>query len=133
MLLKRMVSVLFIFPKDVKNRKSWVNAVNRTDWSPHRHMKYSVIVLCSAHLLMDGSVSHDPVFSYNEKYRTNWTCRWLICPLLCQNAINTRWHSTIGHESGMIVVCLRFFFIPRLTTRKFDIPPFWFLELSVEG
>jgi hypothetical protein len=24
------------------------------------------------------------------------------------------------------------FFIPRLTTPKFDIPPLWFLELSVE-
>jgi hypothetical protein len=56
-LLKRMVSVFFIFPKDVKKRKSWVNAVNRTDWSLHRHMKYSVILLCSAHLLMDGTVS----------------------------------------------------------------------------
>ena len=41
-LLKRTVSFLFIFPKDsvftskdVKKRKSWVNAVNtdnRTDW-----------------------------------------------------------------------------------------------------
>ena len=36
-LLKRTVSFFFIFPKgkDVKKRKSWVNAVNRTDWSPH--------------------------------------------------------------------------------------------------
>jgi hypothetical protein len=25
------------------------------------------------------------------------------------------------------------FFIPRLTTRKFDIPPLWFLELSSRG
>jgi hypothetical protein len=26
---------------------------------------------------VDGwhSVSHDPVFSYNEKYKTDWTCR----------------------------------------------------------
>jgi hypothetical protein len=51
------ISFFFIFPKDVKKRKSWVNAVNRTNWSPHRHIKYSVIVLCSAHLLMDGTVS----------------------------------------------------------------------------
>jgi hypothetical protein len=27
--------IFFFFPKDVKKRKSWVNAVNRTDWSPH--------------------------------------------------------------------------------------------------
>ena len=32
------ISFFFIFPKDVKKRKSWVNAVNRTDWSaPQAH------------------------------------------------------------------------------------------------
>ena len=27
--------IFFIFPKDVKKRNSLINAVNRTDWSPH--------------------------------------------------------------------------------------------------
>jgi len=99
----------------------------------------SIMFPCSAHLLMD-----DPVFSYNEKYRTDWICRWLICPLLCQHVINqSSWNirdkdlaeknccghiasyictcRAVGHESGMIVF-VTIFFIPRLTTRKFDIP-----------
>ena len=124
-LLKRTVSFFFIFPKDVKKRKSWVNAVNRTDWSPHEI--FSNFIMFGA--FVDGwhshSVSDDPVFSYNEKYRTDWICRWLICPLLCQHAINLEklqvflkyswqrswrkkllWtHSAIagiGHESGLL-------------------------------
>jgi hypothetical protein len=72
-LLKRTVSVFFIFPKGVKKRTSWVNAVNRTDWSPHEI--FSNFIMFGA--FVDGwhSVSDDPVFSYNEKYRTDWICR----------------------------------------------------------
>ena len=69
----------------------YVSTLNKTLFITEQtghHMKYSVILLCSAHLLMDGSVSDDPVFSHNEKYITDWICRWLICPLLCQLAIN---------------------------------------------
>jgi hypothetical protein len=72
-LLKRTVSGFFIFPKDVKKRKSWVNAVNRTDWSPHEI--FSNFIMFGA--FVDGwhSVSDDPVFSHNEKYITDWICR----------------------------------------------------------
>jgi hypothetical protein len=70
-LLKRTVSVFFIFPKDVKkrSRKSWVNAVNRKDWSPHKI--FSNFIMFGA--FVDGwySVSDDPVFSHNEKYITD--------------------------------------------------------------
>ena len=65
--------IFFIFPKDVKKRKSWVNAVNRTDWSPHEI--FSNFIVFGA--FVDGwhSVSDDPVFSHNEKYITDWICR----------------------------------------------------------
>jgi hypothetical protein len=80
------ISFFFIFPKDVKKRTSWVNAVNRTDWSPHEI--FSNFIMFGA--FVDGwhSVSDDPVFSRNEKYITDWIYRRLICPLLCQLAIN---------------------------------------------
>jgi hypothetical protein len=56
------ISFFFIFPKDVKKRKYWVNAVNRTDWSPHEI--FSNFIMFGA--FVDGwhSVSDDPVFWY---------------------------------------------------------------------
>jgi hypothetical protein len=67
------IRIFFILPKDVKKRKSWINAVNRTDWSPHEI--FSNFAMFGA--FVDGwhSVSDDPVFSRNEKYITNWICR----------------------------------------------------------
>ena len=54
----------------MKKRKSWVNAVNRTDWSPQEI--FSNFIMFGA--FVDGwhSVSDDPVFSHNEKYITDW-------------------------------------------------------------
>jgi hypothetical protein len=54
-------------------------SIKETDWSPHEI--FSNFIMFGA--FVDGwhSVSDDPVFSYNEKYRTDWICRWLICPL----------------------------------------------------
>ena len=43
------------WPKDVKKRKSWVNAVDRTDWSPHEI--FSNFIMFGA--LVDG-----------------WQCQW---------------------------------------------------------
>ena len=116
--------IFFIFPKDVKKRKSWVKAVNRTDWSPHEI--FSNFIMFGS--FVDGwhshSVSDDPVFSYNEKYRTDWICRWLICPLFCQHAINLEklqvflkysWQRSwrkklLWTHSAMNLVCYDFFY-----------------------
>ena len=56
-LLKRTVSVFFIFPKGVKKRTSWVNAVNRTDWSPHAIFSNFIMFGAFVDAMMDGTVS----------------------------------------------------------------------------
>ena len=136
-LLKRTVSVFFYLPQGCEEDKVLGKCCQQdrlvTTWEGWHYVRR--------------------ICSYNEKYRTDWICRWLICPLLCQHAINleklqfflkSSWqrlcqsqkscrkkllwtHSVIiGPESGMIVVCLRFFLSLdwQHGNFTFDIPPF---------
>ena len=63
---------LFRFPKDLRKRKAWVNAVNRAHWLPNENSR-----ICSTHFV-DGWHSDDPddvnyrptLFSYKEKFES---------------------------------------------------------------
>jgi hypothetical protein len=77
-LLKRMVSVLVFFylPQGCEEEKILGKCCQQDRLvTTSAHEIFSNFIMFGA--FVDGwhSVSHDPVFSYNEKYRTDWTCR----------------------------------------------------------
>ena len=70
-LLKRTVSVFFYLPQGCEEEK----VLGKCCQQDRLVTTFSNFIMFGA--FVDGwhSVSDDPVFSYNEKYRTDWICR----------------------------------------------------------
>ena len=101
-------TIFFSFSQGLEEEK-WLGKNCQQSRLVTKWEQYSVI--CSAHLLMDGTVMTQSLHAkkrFNQKKKgigllREVYCRWLICPLLCQHTINQErllWTYTIYKYSN---------------------------------